>query len=408
MVPSFSKLKTFANDICNVTIQEILFFTAFGAYSVARALENIAFNTSYAMIPNTIKDLLQILALLSLLICAAAAFVTYDRRIKLIICAIAVLFLISYIRARELQLLWMLLFCISAKDKSLQKMPYMAIVIAGSSIVLAMFLDFFHLVGQSAWFTNQGRYSVGFIHPNVFGKEICTIILSWLLIRAGRLKLPDYIGLSILALLILVVSKSRTAFLGAGIAIVLFSSLLHGRRGRLYKRAPIVFALITLFFAIGSICGALFYDPNNLVFASIDKLLTGRLSIPHELLTHIPYGLTTIFGFNLSESSLYVADQYISALQGAVPIDNTYIHLFVVFGPISCAVFLSMVMYILAHGEYNQTKYHGSGLALFICSFIALSEVYILDPSFNYYLIVCFSLELTYLNELYSKRKVLV
>ena len=362
------------------------YYLPFTLYLVSRSFENIAFLEPWKTTISLFSNIMQVIVLLLVVVYCLIEFLGVckpkDRLMLLLFLALTIAVTLV---SKSYQLLWTCLFIFGLQKSKLKELAKITLVIALVTIAVAIFCDFLNATGHSVWFEKQGRYSLGFIHPNTFGKEIMIVVISWVTLAFDRKTLARYFGAVLIAGFMFLITKSRTSLLGLLFAVAIYRALLFypKKNNPLLKKPICVFVLLWPLLWISLMQ---FYNADNLIYTSLDKLLTGRLSLPKELMVSAPVSL---FGFDLSQSAEYVQANKVSTLQGTVPVDNAFCQLYIVYGPIafySILLILTNVIRKYMNGKPDSLVIAG----ILSCLIIGACETYTLDIGFNYMLIPLF------------------
>lgn len=354
---------------------------AYAFYTCARSMENIAIKDAIIPCWQGLIDSFQGIALIAFFTVFLCIVRKSSKKKRIIIAIIGILIVMTALVSHAYQMLWLYLFVLDAEDLDIVVLAKISLTVAICTIGLGGLFQLLGLTWESSWFSGQGRFSLGLIHPNVLGKEIMCLCLSWITLRFKSGGLFDVFGITALAMIMYSLCGSRTTLIGIVAAMFLWFigrySLARGEKATalLKKCASILVPLICCTWVVLMYI----YDKDNPILSVLNSALTGRISFPSELLASAPL---TLFGFDLSLSAQYVSANSISALQGTIPIDNAYCHLFIVFGPLTFILFVVLsVLAIIKCSEENFTELIG----YLACLVIGVTEVYILDIGFNYF-----------------------
>lgn len=247
-----------------------------------------------------------------------------------------------------------ILFIIATKNKSLAKIfkyNLYGIVFAYGLVILLAITGFIH----TEYNPIENSNSLGFINPNGLAGRALYITVLIVFLYSKRLTVLSYFLLFGHALLIGMVSKSRT-----GLALSLFAIVgsIIIRKSR-YLRNLLVKHIRFFLFAIVLLCIAGFIFCQTVPFLhKIDAILTGRFRWAQI------YFIT--YGVNLFGS---ITDDISEAGYGALVLDNGYAYLIVKFGIIYFLTFIALY-FIAASILKNMKDYNG--LFLILITFIGL------------------------------------
>lgn len=250
--------------------------------------------------------------------------------------------------------LYTILFIIASKNKNLAKIfkyNLYGIVFAYGLVILLAITGFIH----TEYTPIENSNSLGFINPNGLAGRALYITLLIVVLYSKRLSVISYFLLFGHALLISMVSKSRTGLI-LSLFVIIGSITI---RKNCYLRNFLIKHIRFFLFTIVLFCIAGFVFWQTVPFLhKIDSILTGRFRWAQV------YFIT--YGVNLFGS---ITDDISERGYGALVLDNGYAYLIVKFGIIYFLTFI-FLYFITASVLKNMKDYNG--LFLILITFIGL------------------------------------
>lgn len=182
--------------------------------------------------------------------------------------------------------------------------------------------------------TNQLRYSLGFIHPNIFSSFFLTLCIEYIYLKYYKIKKIEYLLIIIIMFFVNLITDSRTCIYIVILLIILciyfknFSNKFE--RNKILKN--IIIYLTTIFSIISLILSKNFNIYNN-NYININNLFSGRIQQANKFINE--YGLS-LFGQKVQIISY--RDALDKGIKAAI-LDNAYINMFTIYGVITLIIF---------------------------------------------------------------------
>ena len=238
------------------------------------------------------------------------------------------------------------------------------------------------------------RYPFGQGHPNGLGASLFYLsVCFWTLFKS---KLSHLASIAINAILILFLVKyvdSRTseiclALFTIFIALSFVYDCIHTRLGINLKKTLSAFLLLSFpLFAFFVLYISYSYDPESLVFKTINELFSSRLSLTHNAIGQHGFSL-----FGSSNVVTYTGDPTggdgISS-QDYACLDSIYAFIAIHWGFIGLFVFAYSYFVIVSKSLVNGN--YRIALALFLFSIEGISEIHYISISFNIFIFLLFA-----------------
>ena len=361
-----------------------LYYVAFALLCTSRGVDILNAVEPLRSLFEFTSNVLSIASVAAFVPCVFTAFVSFGALAKFWTICIGVFLFSTGSFAAQYYLLWAFLMVLGSNKKNLVRLAKIAVIVSLATIFTGLLISGLGLSAESI-FTRGGevRSALGFSHPNRFAQAMLSVGIGLFVICSGKCKKSSYIALVFLAITTWIISKSRTAVLGFIVIAVVLGAIpdaVSHLGGKCRRQLPKMMGIFVFGIMTVSVIAMAAYDPGNQVQVAIDKILSGRLSFPHELYETLTGHL---FGFDLSDSADYVDAAYLSS-QGTIPVDNVFCSLYFRFGPFALVLFSIFYLFPFFNhkGSPNLVLY-----GLLLNAMLGFSENYVYDPAFNYFLL---------------------
>lgn len=219
------------------------------------------------------------------------------------------------------------------------------------------------------------KYSLGFNHPNLLGMFVYIILLEWLFVRFGRMRMKDWILILAIGFLVYLVATPRTSAFAFLFIYLVF--IVANKKSKWLSHGWIRFGLVALTPLLGvvTMISSLLYKRNSETWIFLDKILSGRLSVSSALIDK--YGLSA-FGQKMDILGMREAKILHTA---AHPLDCAYVRCAMMYGLIAFIV-LCMAYMVLMNYSMRRKLFHIALMCLFFI-LIGVGESYMLYPVYN-------------------------
>lgn len=292
----------------------------------------ILYSSFYNIIPGIVPTLLNYMSIACLILKCITEVWQEKFTLKWLISAIVLFpFLwIGSICANSNELLWILIYIITAKNvkpRSIAKTIYAVCGIGTVMIVLCALMKIIPNNYELA-VSSTGRVIVrmymGFIHCNVFGTFLSTIFICHFFIRFDRINKLDVLFGVMLICISAFVAYSRTNALIMLMGLMCIKFYMTSSK-KLLGTTLCIMAVV----AILSVVLSVNYDPSNNAMVVLNKVLTGRLSAAKEAYDQYGFSIMGQDFQTIFETSTVAFGE--SGKQQQV-IDNAFMHLLVHYG----------------------------------------------------------------------------
>lgn len=366
------------NNFGEMEASSAFFYAAFACFCTARAVSVAYFDTSFSDLKETIAISLEVATLLLLFLKYASQRYT-PRSFALLMIAIVLTGYCS-LRAGRLDLLWAVLFIGASQNIRIRSLAAISLVVSICSVLLTVLMwsiDVFENV-QIMKLGGDVQNSYGYTHPNQFGKVLMSVVVSFIVLGWGRIRILRFAVIVVFVAAIQYITGSRTAavFSIAAALICVFaqrSSLGYVRW--LAMALAVVPILLSFYFMY-------FYGMQSWHYI-LDGLLSNRLHWMHYYIDN--YGLS-LFG---QGTDSFEALNF-STVDSSFLVDNAFAYILIRYGIVPFAIL------IIAHLCLVSRRYvsvEPEALAMLGLMFlVGFSESYFFQFDFNYFLVAYGSL----------------
>lgn len=318
---------------------------------------------------SSMSDMLTLIGILGLCLFILLKNQSYSFKFIILFLFLLGCSIFSYLKLNDFTVLKLLLLLVSLKN-----IPFEDFVKKEFKIRSFMFLMVFilSLVGFSIgnYFFVRGsikRYTLGFSHPNIAGFYLFLLAVEYIYINRKKMKFQNYIFPIIMAVLIQVLTNSRTSFL-ALIFVILAVLYINNSNNRLFNSKVFKFFGSNLFIILSLIIYIVvyLYNSGNELAINLNELLSNRIFYYTNFINKYQIKL---FGNSF--------DTYI--------LDNSYLHLLLRFG------LVTYIFYYLIFSKKIKDAFLKKDYTLVIIFivmlFFGLMENSIYKSTFNIFLL---------------------
>ncbi|MBM6776531.1 hypothetical protein H7U34_04445 [Collinsella tanakaei] len=250
----------------------------------------------------------------------------------------AVLVLIGFISwrtSKEGWLFWLAIFVTCAQGVRLKPLACTCLITATSfTLVTVIFASYNIIENIVSVRLDIVRYAMGFSQPNNFGIFLLLICISLSVLRFGKNPLLDIIVISAAVLVNLLIADSRSMAVLAILQAVVLVIFYNVNSSHCRRIASIGFVILAVMLFITSIYFMIYYNGNNAIHYTINRLLSGRLNLAHEYYQMQPL---TLFGSSFEEfPPIYWQD----GQPYTFVVDNAWCHVILRYGIVPSACLL--------------------------------------------------------------------
>lgn len=297
---------------------------------------------------------------------------------------LSLLVVVSAVACKSYELLWIVLFTATAQGVRIRPLAAIAAI---TSAVILVFAVLGSITGAipTIYGGRDGvlgvRSSMGFSHPNYFGKAILKLCMAWMVLRYPKVTIYDALLFALGFFVTLEVADSRTAATGI---LLMFVVLVVVKLAlcKLRKRAVLCcFLTLLVFAACVSYYFMVFYDSSNVLHRLLNDLLSGRLYYAHH---YFEAYSPSMMGTDFSKAPVVYAAS--GSVTSNFVVDNAFCRIVIRYGYLSSALFL-VGLFLVFRKALKEDDLGVCVVGLTICVLLGFSERYMLDVGFNYFLI---------------------
>lgn len=339
-------------------ISSSFYYIAFILYFLFIWVERINFNADFTIV--LIKNFLRLSVVTLLLL----RYLFLDMNMKgfLFTAALAGMGFATWRISGEGWLFWLILFLITAKEVKLRKLALISLI---QSVTILTIVPLLTLFGAAENIQIQKgsvtRDTLGFLHPNYIGILVLIICISVSVTYLQEKLLLSITIIGALTVFNMYVAYSRSAALLSLIQIILLLLFFFVNSQRMRSILSYCMLGIVSICILLSYSAMVFYRGNNLVWATLNKILSGRLRLANGYFEMYPL---TLFGRDYAGSKV-IAWNFDGTPRDFV-VDNAYAHLLLRYGIIPTVIFLAAYLFVMyklaATNAWNGVLF---GLVLF-------------------------------------------
>lgn len=372
---AFTVTSNLEKQLENVRIDTVLYYLAFLLYSIASGL---SFTTVRSIGGFDISVFLSFAQVVSLC-CLLFKFLSQrmDGPVWVFSAAVVAIGFASWRLSGENYFLWLVLFVISSFDTEYRTLARLALISSIFTISFSMISLKAGLARDVVVYGSNGlRHSMGFIHPNTFGRFLVVVAVAFSTAHFKTRPVIDLIVAALCAAIAYFITGSRTSvllLLCLAALLVLFSLVKSAGAKKIVLSALFV---ITIILISSSFYFMLNYDYASPFQRSLDSLLSGRLSLAHA---YVNLGPLTLFGRDYPEALLY-------GLPASFTVDNAWCHLLLRAGIVPTALLLLGEVTLLWR-VVRAGRMDGFSLGLVLMMLYSVSETVGIMIETNFYLV---------------------
>ncbi|MCC4399302.1 polymerase [Limosilactobacillus reuteri] len=370
--------------IFNVPInRENLYLSTMVFYIFVLFLRNTTFDPYIGSRPFNIASYLVILILVFKI------FVLDDSSIKQKIVSFFILTLaaISWRNSNSNLIIVMMSFILAADKVNFRKIVKFYF---GTAIIILSFVIFFSLIGviKDLVFVVPGRatrYSLGIIYPTDLAAHILYLLLAHEYLNFRKINWKYYIGYFIVAIITKLITDARLSVLCMILSIAVLIIAKLAERYKIFQKFISTFWMYIPIATFIAFVSAYFFDKDNHLFFTVDRMLSGRLGYGHLAMELYP---VTWFGQRIVEhglggnSGMKIFNNHNN---GYFFIDSSYIRLILMYG-LAITIVVIIMMTLVSIKGLSRHQYELTAIILVI-TFSCLVEQHLLEVSFNPFLL---------------------
>ncbi len=266
---------------------------------------------------------------------------------------IIIAFFISMIESSYKVLLTIIIFIIGARQVSLKKMVKIYFYLSTVLLIITVISAKIGIIENLTYYRLDGttRQSFGIRYPTDFAAQIFFIVLSFLYLKQGNIKVYHYIVIFGITYLVYKFCDARLDC--ASIIIALIITFLYDK-GILKLKSKLTKNILIMGFIICSMIAlvlTLNYERNNYFYNTLNEFLNGRLSIGKRMMEE--YGITLlgqeVNDYGASIPGIIEHDEYNF-------IDSSYLRILLKYGLLIFTI-LCIVNVLINRKIYEKDKF---------------------------------------------------
>lgn len=293
-----------------------------------------------------------------------------------------IVFVVSAYQSRSTTVFTMFLFMMSSRNVNPKVINKIFFVISSVLLIAIVLASLKGIIPNFVYYRDGlSRASLGIIYPTDFASHVFYLMCSYAFLRKDKFGLKDVIFIGAVSYWVYSKTNARLNFV-CSILLILGMLFVRFNKKNLVKKftwlSPALGATIMIYLTY-------IYSPANSLTETLNKLLSGRLSIVNELMGE--YGFK-LFGSNVAQNGLGgpTGLNFNNLLTKYIFIDSTYLRLLMMYGIITLILVLVFLTVML---KKIDEKYL---LVILLVIFISGAiENHLLELAYNPFLIILFS-----------------
>ena len=318
----------------------------------------------------------------------------WNKRDLIIIILITILGLITWRKAHDVQLLFIVPFVIGAKNVNFRDIVkwylYLNIFLIISMAIFSLLDIIPNLVYRAA--PRPPRYSLGLIYTSSIATHYFYLVLAYCYLRFKDLKWFDYLIIITGNVVCMWITNTKLDFIATFLIIPVMIIAQRAYKGNKYSRIFASFWWIAVpFTAVLIIFTSYFYESSNHIMEKINSITSGRLTLGHKALTQYNikmFGQTIVEHTYGGSKGLKLANQ-MNGVNHYFFIDSSYVRMLVLWGSLVFLLVIICMTYIALRSTFDKV-FVLSGIIL-IASLNFMFEPDIIKIFYNPFLLALFA-----------------
>ena len=368
--------------ISHLDIHEQAYYLIWGIYTVLiylLSVSELSFVYSAATAVRIIKVATCFILMIMLLVNQR-----YSVRRLVAYSMIMALLLIILLQIKQVSFLTNILFILCFPRKNLNQFIRVDMFLKVISAIVIFSLCALGIVDNYVHVTNFAeKQSLGFSHPNILSTFIYAILIEWLYLRYGKMKLYDYCGILIIWYVVYKIAASRTTAYTFILMYILFICANISPRIFYHRGIKWIFGCIVPIMVVGSFVAVRLYEVGNPLGIALNTVMSGRLG---GAIKAMHANGVHLFGQDIE----FIGTRFAKSLSQILLVDNAYYNCLLQYGIIYFIVLCVMYTYVMGY----SVRIRKIEITLF-CTYYALTgfgESYMLDPIYNIMLLCIFGI----------------
>lgn len=343
------------------SIEKIYFFI-WTFYAVIRILFDGSMLSQYSFVENLYMEFNASVVIMLVLLFILVRRYSRQRFIFSILCVISIIFVIPGFYLQVGLLFALIAPCINIEKLIRYDMKLKFVLLT----IVVLLCEFGFIENKTGYVKGVYKQSLGFVNQNTLTWIVVHILLEWIFLSYGQIKVRQYIIIFAAMVAVSAASKGRTSLYTFGVVLVLFT-LANWRPKIFYGRlSRILFAVITPGMAALCFLLSYLYKCGNTIAIKINNMTTNRVRYAADALS--VYDLKLFAGI-------------INRRGHRMQIDMSYIDIAVRSG----MLFLILICLVCSVQFLKCLKQKRIDIALFILYFVisGFGENYMVHVAYN-------------------------
>lgn len=367
-----------------ITKSEILFFSAWVLFLISILLETISYFSAGS--PLIITKGIRYIAYY---ICCYKLFKSRFSKNNIIVLGVVLIaFLISCISSTNKTLLLYLLVLFPSINIDKRKIMRLTTWIQGIFLAIVVLLSQTGILEDYLFgkHSDRIRHGLGFSWTTTGPILYFYFMLGYIYLRKEKFSVAEAILLEVINIFFYQLTNTRMAFMLSTLFLIFFSvQNLNRRRWKKLSKLKGFYLLIPMALCLLAFVSAIYFNPNQHIFASVNKLLSNRLMLGHQAIKE--YGFT-LFGQPIKWMGYSIKHPTLANSKYNY-VDSSYLQLALNYGVLLITVVVAMYTYGI-YKAIRQQDYYLVFIYLFVLVF-ALTEPRLMNFAFNPFPLMVFS-----------------
>ena len=362
-----------------ISIAQLLFYGAFGLYSICTFLELTTFNSILGLQLESLVSALQMVALALLVVKFFTQKTTLVRWCAIM--AVLAAGFVSWRQGNEGWFFWLVVFIVCSEGISIRMLATITLGIVVCLTACTVLCCASGLIENRLFTrTNSVRYGWGFWHPNYFASYLVLICISFSTLRFNKNPFPDILLIVFALITNLLFLDSRSNIIVAIAQVLMLLIFFNTKRAQSRRIWSALFLVGLSMVIAGSLYFMFSYSDANPVYRKLNEMLSLRLSLSNGYFQMQPL---SAFG---NDYSGFQPIYWENGEPAEFLVDNAFCHLILRAGVVPMALFL-LGLYALLIKMIKTSRWDYLLFGIVLMTLAGSAETLGIRVTFNYFLI---------------------
>lgn len=376
LIRILARTRSQTKEVC---LAHLLFYGAFGLYSICTFLELTTFNSVLGIPLESFVSALQMIALVLLVV----KFFT-QRTTLVFWCAILVVLtagFVSWRQGNEGWFFWLAVFVACSDGINIRTLAAITLGIVVFLTACTVLCCAAGLIENRLFTrTNSVRYGWGFWHPNYFASYLMLICISFSTLRFNKNPAPDMLLIGSMLAINLLFLDSRSNIIMAIAQVLMLVIFFNTKRSQSRRIWSVLFIIGLSIVISGSLYFMFSYSDTNPIHNKLNEMLSLRLSLSHGY-----YQMQPLSAFG-NDYSGFQPIYWENGEPAEFLVDNAFCHLIMRAGVVPTVLFL-LGLYALMIKMIKMSRWDYLLFGVVLMTLAGFAETLGIRVTFNYFLI---------------------